>query len=1005
MTAIFLALLLVAATAAGAETPWYAGQPVVMVSLEAADGGLPGENLEPLLNLKQGDALELHRVRADLTVLHQVGQFAAVEAHVEPWVGYDDEGFPFQAVRLVYLVSPPPRLRRIRAKAAGPLSRREVEAATGLGRGDAFYENQDVAAVQRRVTQALAKRGHPHAEVQVQAQPVDLRQLDLELRVDPGPPQLLEDITLVGMPEELERPARRTLRRNDLRQGRRYERDDVQAAHDALEELLVRRHYPEAEVKGLLLPVEEGSLDARLTYLVQAGRQVEVSVDGVGLISRRRLAQQVRGQLTHEVTPEILAEVEDLLVQDLKRRGWLTARMDLRARDDGDLRSVRVAVDRGPRHVLDQVRFEGAEAYGDRYLADAMGEASPEVLGHWPRARVTHEEVDRSLEVLREFYRSQGFLQARLEREELAAGERRRSGKVPVTVTVQVVEGPRTTLAQLRLEGQACPGAEEVLEGARELEGQPLDPSAMDALARQLAEACWDEGFLQADVQVLREVDTATDKAVVRFVATAGPSVWLRNTIVQGHEYTRRHIIEREILLHAGEPVTRSGLVETRRKLYDLQLFGRVETLLIGDEDRVKDLLVVVDEYPRIALDVGGGASTDQGVKAFMRATHRNLWGRAHRLSLVTQAGLSYSGEEWRLDTTAPEWRAGLRYEAPNIPGDEQRSFLDLLINEETQHTTFRLARSGGGVGVQTPLGRSGQLVMDYRLEWRRLEDVDSGALLEDDPWLSRLGLPDSSVEDDEPFDPTAWSDLTLPSAGRIASGPGFLLVADARDDPQNPRRGVRWMLQGRLEDGVLSDVPLVTGRTQLQTLLPLRRLGLLIGLQAGMAQVLDTATTLPLEERFRLGGAGSLRGYRRETVGPKNRLSAYDPGYPPEISPLLEYLRSSDPHRWVATGGDAMLLGTLELKVPLSVLGLSSWQDAAVVAFTDVGNAFLLNDLVETTSMQEGGEPLLRTGVGVGFRYATALGPLQLDLGINPAPIEERDESTLRFHVSLGTL
>jgi outer membrane protein assembly factor BamA len=171
------------------------------------------------------------------------------------------------------------------------------------------------------------------------------------------------------------------------------------------------------------------------------------------------------------------------------------------------------------------------------------------------------------------------------------------------------------------------------------------------------------------------------------------------------------------------------------------------------------------------------------------------------------------------------------------------------------------------------------------------------------------------------------------------------------------------------------------------------------------LGQVLDVGTTLPLEERYRLGGAGSLRGFERESVGPRNRLAAYDPGFPPEIAPVLEYLRRGDPYRWVATGGDAMLLATVELKLPLSLLGTRGWDDAAVVGFVDVGNAFLLDDLVETTSMQEGGEPFMRVGTGLGFRYFTALGPLQLDLGVNPWMMEERDEVPFRFHLSLGTL
>ena len=1002
-----LALASMAARSARGESlerPWYVGLPVVQVSLEASDGGLPGENLEPLLRVRQGSPYRPRAVRDDLAMLYRLGQFAAVEAHVESWVGYDAENMPFQAVRLVYLVKPPPRIRRIRVSGGDELSRREILALSGLAKHDAFYEERDILAVPNRIRQHYARIGFPQAEVSLRVMPLDGRRLDLLIQVREGPQQKLSSLNLLDMPNQLQARAARLLRREGLREGRRFERAAVLGAKDRLVDLLADKGYPEAEVKVLLVPAAEDRMGSRLTYVVQAGRQVRIRVEGVGWGARRELRQELSAVVARRVSEEILEEAEARLLGRMQERGWLAAEVDVEAQDDGDARDVLARVERGARHRLGEIRFQGAETYSQRFLANAVKEASPTVLG---KGRVTEEEVRRSLKGVEEFYRSKGFLSIQLQLESMEGRQGRRR-RVPVDLEILVREGGRTFLAAMAAEGDGVPEALEVLERARpQLVGQPLNPAEMEGLARQMAESCWEQGYLDADVEVLLELQPNSDAARVRFLVETGPRVVLRNTIIQGHRHTRRRVIEREIQLTMGEPVTRSGLVETRRRLYDLGLFSRVETDLIGDEDRVKDLLLEVDEYPRIHFDIGGGASTDQGVRAFLRSTHRNLWGRAHRLSLVTQAGLAYQGDDWRLDTTRPEWSAGLRYEAPNIPADEQRLFLDLLLNEEKQHTSFRLARSGGGPGVETPVAAAGKLVMDYRVELRRIDDVDPGVLLEHDPWLERLGLPEQldSAEQGESFDAMDSDDPTLPSGYRRASGPGFLLVADARDDPQNPSRGTRWTLQARVGDGILSEDPLVVARSQLVQLVPVRRMGLLLGLQAGIGQVLDMDICLPLEERFRLGGAGSLRGYRQDTVGPKNRLPAYDPGYPPEIEPALKYARRSDPYRWVATGGDAMLAATLELKVPLPLLGLKSWSDAALVGFVDAGNAFLLNPLARTSSGEEGGEPLLRSGVGVGFHYATPIGPLRLDLGVNPSPLEERDEVPARLHLSLGSL
>ena len=74
------------------DVAWYQGNEVAQVSLVAPEGGLPEENLEPLLRARQGEKLDLELVRADLALLFQVGGFDAVEAWVEPWLSVDEAG-------------------------------------------------------------------------------------------------------------------------------------------------------------------------------------------------------------------------------------------------------------------------------------------------------------------------------------------------------------------------------------------------------------------------------------------------------------------------------------------------------------------------------------------------------------------------------------------------------------------------------------------------------------------------------------------------------------------------------------------------------------------------------------------------------------------------------------------------------------------------------------------------------------------------------------------------
>jgi outer membrane protein assembly factor BamA len=134
------------------------------VSLVAPEGGLPDENLEPLLRARQGEKLDLEVLRADLALLFQVGGFDAVEAWVEPWLSVDEAGEPFEAVHVVYRVYAPPTVGKVRLEGVKGPARRIVEGAHGLDRGEPYHLEEELV-LKERLTTALEQEGWTRAEV------------------------------------------------------------------------------------------------------------------------------------------------------------------------------------------------------------------------------------------------------------------------------------------------------------------------------------------------------------------------------------------------------------------------------------------------------------------------------------------------------------------------------------------------------------------------------------------------------------------------------------------------------------------------------------------------------------------------------------------------------------------------------------------------------------------------------------------------------------------------
>lgn len=125
-------------------------------------------------------------------------------------------------------------------------------------------------------------------------------------------------------------------------------------------------------------------------------------------------------------------------------------------------------------------------------------------------------------------------------------------------------------------------------------------------------------------------------------------------------------------------------------------------------------------------------------------------------------------------------------------------------------------------------------------------------------------------------------------------------------------------------------------------------------------AVVVNNATSLPFTQLFLTGGDTSVRGYKRDEIG------------------ITENgVLSSDAGRYVA-------VASVEWQRPLVIDGqMTDWETAV---FVDSGA--VANQVEEFT---------FKTGVGVGARWRTPIGPLQIDLAYGIAT------QSVRLHLNVG--
>ncbi len=1036
-----LALALVWSATATAQTaddpPWYAGLPVADVRLSSPDGGLPEESLEPLLRVVEGAPLALSAMRLDLVTLYRVGEFSAVEADIEPWVVTDAEGALVPGVLLTYIVHPAPIAASVRVTGHDWVRALDIERAARIDLGESFYEELDAPPVEERIRALLEARGFPEGHAVVGAQPLPgTHQVDVLIHVEEGPPVLVDRLELAGRFPVPERRIRRWIGRAGVKEGKPLAASAVTDAQVAVRTRLASlgggftpsRGYVSARVTPAITGDGEGG--TQVTYTIEPGPRLELKVRGLSWRPRAKAREAIGIDERARLTRGFLEAAPERMDTWLMERGFYTTHTDVRLDEDprGRWQVLHVDIERGPRYLVHRVAFDGNTQTNDAELRTVMDQASDTVLR---LGRATEPALLSGVRSIEDLYRSRGYLDVRARLAEIRVAEGLhdlepdgrpplwrvlsrplRPGTRYLIPRVEVSEGPLTHLVALEVKGAAPDVDLAAIEVQREaLVDGPYSPQALAALAREVVLAHRRAGYLEADARVNRA--PAGEQALAAEIEVEpGILVRMRSLVFRGTRLTRQSTIRREVPLVLGEPITSTALEDMRRSLYDLDVFRTVSPELIGD-GAARDLVVRLDERPLWAFELGGGVATDQGIRGFGRVTRRNLWGLAHRLDLYALAGFDWIGNsvtDWRPDFLAPEWRAAVSYTAPRFPWKSSTAVIDLLLRERMQERYWQMSRSGAGIAIDTAFTPKMSLRTGIRVESRRLIRVDTGALLPGEVWTELV----------DPKYPE------LPSPDRWQGSVYALWLVDLRDSPMAPTRGVFLSVLGEWAPTFKTLQNTVTASwlksdVRVSGYIPIGGPILNLSAEATYGASLDGGI-LPLEDRYRLGGTGSLRGFRRDSVGPTNQVAQYTMDWPEALGPAIGYATRENDTRWVATGGDTRVLAVAELLLPLPVLGLRAWDGYALALFGDVGNVWLLNTSARgvATSDQEPyrtlHHPAVRYGLGVGLRVGTPVGPLQIDLAANPAALAARGEvkqllreqwaePTVRFHLSLGSL
>jgi outer membrane protein insertion porin family len=453
--------------------------------------------------------------------------------------------------------------------------------------------------------------------------------------------------------------------------------------------------------------------------------------------------------------------------------------------------------------------------------------------------------------------------------------------------------------------------------------------------------------------------------------------------------------VKGQILVHAGDPLDQTALLQTQRNLYNIALFNEVVAAVqnpSGDAPQ-KNVLIQVTEAKRWNVTYGFGleaqTGTPQGgtiseascillgLNPCNQLTQEGKAGISPRVSLdVSRINLRGTDDSLTLHTTY-----GLL---------EQVAILTLLNPHLRDSRNFSAAISGGYSNVQDiTTFTSSTLEGDFRIT-EKFRKRDTFIY---DFQYRRVEVNNLQVS----------ADLIPQQSQPVrVGGPGVTWFRDTRSpSPLNAAKGSYTTVQGfyalsklgsQTEFGKLDGTNSTYYKFGKQKYVFARstRIGYErasglnpnIGNTACAGIYLTTnpsCNAIPLPERLYAGGASSHRGFPINGAGPRDLQT----GYP--------------------VGGAAVIVNSLELRLPPPTLPLVG-NSVSFVVFHDMGNVFqnakdmfpsFLRFKQPDSSTCNNVSNRIGTcnfnyfshAVGLGARYSTPVGPIRVDFSYNLNP------------------
>ena len=934
----------------------YEGKTVGRILFTPREQPVDPEELYRILPVRERTPLRLDDVRAAIERLYATGTYSDIQVDAELSGG---------EVVLRFITENSWFIGRVAAtgNVKGPPNPAQLANASRLTLGEPQTDEKMQEALDG-VEQLFKSNGYYEAKVQPKfTYDPHTSQVNIDFAVDSGrrakyaSPSLLGDLQLP--PEKLISSTRwkgwfgwRAVTQARTGQGLANIRKQYQKQNRLMARVTIEK-----------MDFNEDSMTVRPVLNIRAGPKVEITTVGAK-VSRGKLRAYVPVFEENSVDRDLLIEGQRNLRDYFQSEGYFEAEVEFKAqRLVADKMEIDYIVNLGRRHKLTKVTIEGNHYFDAKTIRERLY-LLPASL-QFRRGRFSESYLRRDEDTVTNLYEQNGFRDVKVTS---AVDDKDQGKEGRISVTFHIAEGPQWIISKLEVDGIEQLDKDKILSRLTSTAGQPFSEFDVAVDRDDVLTGYFSEGFPNATFEWSSTPGPAPNRVNLKYVISEGQRRFVRQVLTNGLVATRPRLVNRNILLNPGDPLSQPKMIETQRRLYDLGIFSQVNTAIQNPSGDTQNKYVIyqMDEARKYSIATGFGAQIGRIGGGNNLDAPAGSTGFAPRVSFdISRLNFRGLGQtvSFRSRLSNIEKLALVSYTVPRFYDHQNLTLAFTTLYDDTKNIrTFDAKREEGSVQLSQKLSKANTAL--YRFTYRHTS-VNSLVI---DPLLVplysqpvRIGLLGGSFIQDRRDDPTdshkgIYNTVDVGVASGVFGSQSSFTRFLGRNTTYH-RIGKKFVLARSITFGALNPFTHPPA-----------------GPNAQPGDIFSNAAleSIPLAERLFSGGGTSMRAFPENQAGPRDAGTGF---------PL---------------GGQALLFFNTELRFPLigtNVGGVLFWDAGNVYTriqdisfrYTQPHQMALVNTNGVLQPQEQFGFNYMAHAIGFGIRYRTPIGPVRLDLAFSP--------------------